>query len=109
MTINWCWGEWWFKFKTILIWIKYIPYFDFKKAESLYNTIEAKACNPHDKKFEKWWNIIDFLRANYEFTEDLLKVLHWSNSFWRMCIATLCMLLLNTFWIKYFNWNYKKK
>lgn len=104
MARNWCGWEGGFKFRTILTWLKKIPNFDFEKAESLYDTIEDKVCNPHDDRFTEWGGVIEFYKANYEFTENLLRELHWSTITGRAFIALISMFFLNTIWIKYFNW-----
>jgi len=101
---NWCWWEWWFKFRVILDWIRWCSVFDYKKAEWLYQTIEAKCCNPHDDRSDIWWNLIDYIKSNYEFTMDLLKVLHWTNCLSRCFIFILSIVGMNLFGTKYFNW-----
>lgn len=101
---NWCWWEGWFKFKLLKDYIKNVKYFNPDKIESLYKTIETRACGPHDNKFTLWGWIKEFLKANYDFTIELLRILHWTSVWSRIIIFTITMLWLNTIWIRYFNW-----
>lgn len=100
---NWCWWEWWFKFELLKDRIKKLPFFDINKIESLYKDIEKKCCYPHDIRFEIWWNIFDFIKANYIFSKDLIWILQWTTIFWRFTIFLVSFILLNIFWIRYFN------
>lgn len=104
MTVNWCWGQWGFKFKTLKKWIKKLPFVDEKKLDSLYYDIETKACNPHDERFEEGWNIFDFLAANRDFAQDVISLMRWTTSLWRLFIFCMLFFWTSIFWIKYFNW-----
>ena len=101
---NWCGWEWGFKFSTIRNKIKKLPFVNIKKLDKCYYDIEEKACNPHDDKFELWGGIYDFLRANYEFGLDVIKLLHWTTLSGRLSIFLLLFFWTSTFWIRYFNW-----
>lgn len=102
--MNWCWWEWGFKFILLKERLKKVKYFNPDKLDSLYNSIEVRACNPHDELFSKWGGIIEFLTANYNFIVEILKILHWTNFISRLFIAIILFIWLNTIWIKYFNW-----
>ena len=101
---NWCWWEWWFKFILLKDNVKKLKFFDWDKLDSLYYSIETRACNPHDIDFAKWWWFIDFYKANIKFILEVLKILHWTNVLSRIFIFTILFIWLNTIWIKYFNW-----
>lgn len=102
--MNWCWWEWGFKFSLLKDRLKKLKFFNPLLLDRLYASIETRACNPHDKKFEEWWWIIEFYEANLEFINEVLLILHWSNSTWRLLIFIVLFFWLNTIWIKYFNW-----
>jgi hypothetical protein len=99
-----CWWEWGFKFSLLKDRLKKVDLFNPDKIESLYNSIETKACNPHDDDFEKGWGIIDFVKSNYKFTIRVLEILDWTSVKSRFIIGCILMIWLNTLWIKYFNW-----
>ena len=101
---NWCWGEDWFKFSSIRNKVKKLPLVNIEKLDSCYIKIEEKACNPHDDKFELWGGIYDFLKANKEFATDVITILHWTTTFWRLSTFLLLFWGTSTLWIKYFNW-----
>lgn len=101
---NWCGWEWGFKFTIIRKWIKKLPLLDDDKIDKTYYNIEINACDPHDDKFEVWGWLYDFLKANYDFINDLLIELHWTTTPWRFLILSTVFPLMNTVWIKYFNW-----
>lgn len=107
--INWCWWEWWFKFSILKNRIIKLKFFDINKIELLYSKIEINCCNPHDDLFDKWGWIIDFIKANYKFSNDLILILHWTNTIWRFYIFITSFILLNIFWIRFFNWTYWNK
>lgn len=101
---NWCWWAGGFKFEILKDRIKKLPLIDPNKVDSLYSTIEEKCCNPHDDEFDKWWWIIEFVWANYMFCLNLICILHWTTIRWRIFIFFPTFILMNIFWIKYFNW-----
>lgn len=101
---NWCWGEGGFKFSTIRNKVKRLPLVNPEKLDSCYSTIEEKACNPHDDKFEKGGGLNTFIKANYEFALDVLWVLHWTTIMGRISTFILLFWWTSTLWIKYFNW-----
>lgn len=102
--MNWCWWEWGFKFSLLKDRLKKLKYFNPQKLDSLYNSIETRACSKHDDKFEKWGWIIEFLKANWEFIIEVLRILHWTSIPSRIIIFIVLFFWLNTLWIKYFNW-----
>lgn len=99
-----CWWEWGFKFSLLKDRLKKVDLFNPDKIESLYNSIEIKACNPHDDDFAKGWWLKEFLKANYKFTITVLQILDWTSVKSRFIIWIILLLWLNTIWIKYFNW-----
>jgi len=101
---NWCWWEWGFKFILLEKRIEKLPLFNPKKVRKLYKTIEEKACNPHDDRFEEWGWLIDFIKANYIFCIDLIRALHWTTILWRLFIFLPVFTLLNLLWWRFFNW-----
>ena len=101
---NWCWWEWGFKFSLLKDRLKKVDLFNVDKLESLYNSIETRACNPHDLDFEKGWWIIDFVKANLKFIKEIMVILHWTSIKSRLIIWAILFIWLNTLWIKYFNW-----
>ena len=104
MKTNWCWWEWGFKFSLLKDRLKKVDFFNPDKLESLYNSIETKACNPHDDDFGKGGWIIEFLKANYKFTIRVLQILHWTSIKSRLIIFIITFMWLNIFWIRHFNW-----
>jgi len=104
MQINWCWGEWGFKFKLTKKWVKKMTHYDPKKVDKFYYDTEVQCCNPHDIKFSEGWGIIDFLKANWGFIQSFLKLLHWTTIFSRIIIFVVFFFGLNIIWINYFNW-----
>lgn len=101
---NGCWWEWWFKFVLLKDRLKKLKWFNPKKLDSLYKSIETRACNPHDEAFEKWGNFLDFYKANLVFIEEVLAILHWTSVGSRIVIFTILFFGLNIGWIRYFNW-----
>lgn len=106
--VNWCWGEWGLDFKKLKNKLKKLPFVDPKKLDSLYVDIEAMACYPHDRAFDKGGGIRDFIKANYEFANKVLELLHWTSPWGRTTILVFVFWSMNIFGIKYFNWNFKK-
>lgn len=102
--MNWCWWEWWFKFSLLKNRIKKVKFFNPDKIEKLYNSIEVRWCNPHDIAFARWGWIKAFLKANWEFIIEMLRILHWTSTPSRLLIFIVLFFWLNTIWIKYFNW-----
>ena len=101
---NWCWWEWGFKFSLLKDRLKKVELFNPKKLDSLYLSIETRACNFHDDAFEKGWWIKEFYKANMDFINEIMKILHWTTIFSRLIIFIVLFFWLNTIWIKYFNW-----
>lgn len=101
---NWCWAEWGFKFSLLKDRLKELDFFDSEKLDSLYNNIETNLCNPHDNDFANWWWILDFIRANLNFSIWLLRILHWTSVKSKIIIFLISFIGLNIFWIKYFKW-----
>lgn len=103
--VKWeCWWEWWFKFSLLKDRLKKVDLFNADKLESLYNSIETRACGPHDLAFEKGWGIVDFVKANLKFIKEIMVILHWTSIKSRLIIWAILFIWLNTLWIKYFNW-----
>lgn len=102
--MNWCWWEWGFKFILIKDWIKKLKFFNPLLLEKLSTSIETRACNPHDEAFTKGGWIKEFLKANWEFIIEILRILHWTSVASRCLIFIILFFWLNTIWMKYFNW-----
>jgi len=103
---NWCGGEWAFKFSTIRDKVKKLPFVDPDLLDSCYMTIEIRACNPHDDKFELWGGIYDFIKANYEFAIDVVRILHWTTITGRAIVFLSLFTWTTLFWRKFFNWTH---
>ena len=101
---NWCWWEGGFKFSTIRNKVKKLPFVNADKLDNCYRSIELKACNPHDDKFEVGGGLYDFIKANYQFAVDVIGILHWTTVFWRLSTFVLLFWGTSTLWISYFNW-----
>lgn len=99
-----CWWEWWFKFSLLKDRLKKVKYFNPQKLDSLYNSIETRACLPHDILFLEWWWIKEFYLANYGFIIEILRILHWTSIPSRIIIFIVLFFWLNILWVKYFNW-----
>lgn len=93
-----CWIKWGFDFIVIKNKIEQLPLVDTNKLDKLYWRID-KLCKSHDKDFEIWWSYLDFLRANYIFSKDLVKQLNWTSFKWRLAV-----FLLAFFWTTLFGW-----
>lgn len=104
---NWCGWEGGFKFSTVKNKISKLPFVDRDKLDKLYYDIETKACNPHDEAFEKWWGILDFIKANRDFSVKVISLLHWTTVIWRLTTFLLLFFWTSTLGIKYFNWGWK--
>ena len=101
---NWCWGEWGMSFKKLKDKLKKLPFVKPDKLESLYIDIEAQCCIPHDNRFDEWGGIKEYIKANYDFCETLLLLLHWTSVMWRLWVFIFVFMSLNIFGIRYFNW-----
>ena len=99
-----CWWEWGFKFSLLKDRLKKVKYFNPEKIDSLYHSIETRACHPHDISFLDWWWIKEFYLSNYKFCLEVMDILHWTTTFSRIVIFTVLYIGLNTVGIKYFNW-----
>ncbi len=88
--------------------INKLPFLNPKKINKLYIDIEIKVCNPHDDRFELWWWLFAFLRANYIFALDLISLLQWTTITGRLGVFLIAFFWLNIFGIRYFNWGGKK-
>lgn len=101
--INWCWWKWGRSFnKIIKKAILWLPRFDYVKSESLFKKI-LKACNSHDYEFYIWWNVFNFIAANFRFTKDIFLLTKWSILPFRLFIFFIIFISLSILWRKYFN------
>lgn len=101
---NWCWWEWWFKFILLKERVKKLDFFNPELLDKLYLSIETRACDIHDDKFKEGGWIFSFLKANWEFIIEIMKIIHWTSVLSRILIFIVLFFWLNTIWIKYFNW-----
>ena len=102
---NWVWWKWGIQFTDLL---RKLKYFNKEKEKELLFHLDLIA-DIHDIDFNNWWWIKDFIKSNYKFCNNLIKLLNWTNTIWRITIFTFVFTSLNIFWIKYFNWNFKIK
>jgi hypothetical protein len=109
--VNGCWWAKWFKFEYLFSLVKWIVWKCNKvKAHKLWKlfTDFQLLCNfTHDIDFYLWWSLKDFYRANMQFIEWILKLLHWSSWHIRWFVAIILFLWLNIIWLFYFH--YRKK
>ncbi len=97
---NWIWGKGWINFDKVISWL---PYFDTKKWEKLHNDLDLISCI-HDYEYFKWWNVLDFLKANFKLSMNVIELLHWTKWYSRLWIFILVFWWTTMFWFKYFNW-----
>lgn len=108
---NWCWWEWGFKFSRVRNLVKKLPFVNPKKLDKTYNDIEEKHCWPHDKRFEVWGGLYDFIKANYIFALWVAWMMYWTTVRGRVTIFSVLFSWTTLLWWRYFNWTciYKKK
>ncbi len=97
---NGCGWKWWVDFEMLL---KALPYFREDKGKKLLEDLHY-LCLLHDYWFYIWWNIIDFLKANFYFAKWIFKLTWRTNILARFLIFVIILISLNIFGIKYFNW-----
>ena len=109
--INWCGGEWWFKFLWLMRLVRMIIEFSWKlilnKILLLFHDIR-ELCYIHDIRFTLWWNLKDFYKANKNFIIWILDLLYWASPVTRFFVKIVLFIWLNTIWLKYFSF-WKKK
>lgn len=99
-----CWADWKFDFINLKDRLVKLKFFKKELADNLFNKIENKCCIPHDNRFDEGGNIIDYIKANYIFSIDLISILHWTSIYWRLNIFFITFFWLNIFSYKSFNW-----
>jgi len=82
---------------------KYLPNFKSEKFQTLKKDLNYISCI-HDIAFTNWWNLLDFLRANYILWLNIIKLLHWTNFLWRLFIFLIFFLWTTLFGGIYFSW-----
>ena len=97
---NWIWWKGWINFDKL---INKLPYFDTTKWKKLHQDLDyLSMC--HDLSYNKGWNLFNFLKANYILWKNVIKLIHWTNLFWKVLVF-LCIFLWTTlFGFKYYNW-----
>jgi len=110
---NWCWWEWWFNFSKFLEKLinlrennKILKFFilrkyDKDKLKQLLFDLSLICCI-HDKSYNDWKTICDFLNANFKLGKNINKLFHWTNSFTRFLIFISVFWWTTIFWYKYF-------
>ena len=60
----------------------------------------------HDINYyhSKW-----FIKSNYKFAYDVMRLLHWTNIFWRLFIFLILFLSTTLFGWLFYNWTWNKK
>jgi len=96
---NWCWWKGWFNFTKAL---NKLPYFQSDKEKQLLFDLEL-ICNMHDIWFNKWWTFLDFIKYNFKIADNIIILLHWTNSLYRIFIFISVFLWTTLFGWKYFN------
>ena len=94
--VNWFWPKHYNLFK-------YLPRFNSKKFFQLKLDLNLIA-DIHDLSYNKWWNVLDFIKANYILWKNVIRLLHWTNFFWRLLVFLWLFLWTTLFGFKYFNW-----
>lgn len=105
---NWCWKKWGFNFS--IFFDKVQNFFGFKneKFDSFKYDIKELCSFDHDIRFWEGWNILDFLVSNYIFANEVLKLMRWTNVYWRFISFCVIFFWLSIFWTSAFNWGEKK-
>ena len=99
-----CWAKWWYDFVHLKNRIKKLPWVKPYKLDSLFNTAEKKACNPHDKRADIWWGIFAYIKSNYIFAVDLMSIMRFTTVFGRLTIFLLAFIWTCLWWIRTYNW-----
>ena len=87
--MNWCWTDELNISKLVKRYKEFIP----DKWLSLFVKIEEK-CNEHDNDYDKWWNYIDKIKADYKFALSVIHLLHWTTTINRIVAFSLIMTIL---------------
>ena len=101
---NWMGGKWWVKITKQL---RKLPWFNRKKWKQLLIDMDLVS-DMHDVRFYIWWWFISFLRANWKFSYNILRLLHWTTFMSRFLLFTTLFLWTTLLGWKYFNFSKKK-
>ena len=97
---NWIWGKGWINFDKIMYWL---PYFDTTRWKQLHKDLDyLSMC--HDKSYNKWWNILDFIKSNYILSVNILRLIHWTKWYSKLLVFILVFGGTTMFGFRYFNW-----
>jgi len=97
---NWMWAK---KGINISRLLRSLPWFNKKKQAKLIDDLDLIS-DLHDIDFGKWGNYKDFYKANLNYIESVLQLLHWTPVIVRLLIFILFYTVLNTVWMLHFNW-----
>jgi len=98
---NWAWWKWGIKFTQEL---RKLKFFDKWKEKQLLKDIDLIS-DIHDIRFHIWGWVFSFLRANYNFSCNMMQLFRWTTPMSRFLMFLTLMLWLNTIWIKYYIFN----
>jgi len=101
---NWMGGKWWIKFTKEL---SKLPWFNREKWKQLLIDMDLVS-DMHDVRFYIWWWFISFLRANWKYWANMIRLFHWSTFTSRFLLFTTLFLWTTLLGWKYFNFSKKK-
>ena len=97
---NWAWWKWWIKFTKELA---KLPWFKKKKWKQLLIDIDLIS-DCHDIRFHLWGWLFDFLRANWNFSYNMIRLFHWTTPMSRFLLFTTLFLWTTLVGFRYFTW-----
>ena len=100
---NWAGGKWWIKFTKEL---SKLPWFKKWKWKKLLADIDMVS-NIHDIRFYIWTWFIQYIKANWEFSYNMLRLMWWTTVLARILLFITLFFGTSIFWVRYYNWTNK--
>jgi len=97
---NWMWGKWWIKFTKELA---KLPWFKKGKKKQLLVDMDLVS-DIHDIRFYLWWGLFSFLRANWTFSYNMIRLFHWTTPMSRFLLFMTLFLWTTLVGFRYFTW-----
>jgi len=97
---NWMWWKWWIKFTKELA---KLPWFKRWYKKQLLIDMDLVS-DMHDIRFHIWWWFKSFLRANWNFAANMIRLFHWSTFTSRFLLFTTLFIWTTLVGWRYFNW-----
>lgn len=98
--VNWMGGKWWIQFTNL---IRKIDFVKKKKLKILLRNLDYVS-DIHDLAFNKGGGIKQFIIANINLVDDILKLIDWTSLKSKIFIWFTIFTLINIFWIRFFKW-----